>query len=334
MKNLLDSFTSVLLTLAVMTCNCTSLVLGDEGSPIVCNDEGLVFSVSVSPNGQHVVTGDSTGRISFRSLDSAAVQCSHNLHHGRVNSIAFSPDGDFLATTGEDGKVVIFDVVEKEIRTIINADKSQGFARFSPDGKSVATATDLYFTYGDIKLWNVSTGELIHRFERRTVAHDAIFVDDGKKLLATFSDSLEYFDASTGKRIRRVKVISPHPASYFPEEIFGLRLSPDGKKLAVLLLESAAIVDFSDLSVKCHLQGHKDHLTGACFTPDSIYLVTGALDGAVKLWHTGKGRCVSSVRLHKKGIIAMCLSPDGKHLITSDESAKVFFSRTDIIFDM
>ncbi|QDU92971.1 WD40 repeat domain-containing protein [Lignipirellula cremea] len=132
---------------------------GGHGKPsrMAGRDKCLVFAIAFSPDGQQVGSGDGSGKITFRALDSVEVKSSHPLHEGKICSIEFSRIGQFLATARADGKVVIFGIREMKIRRVIDAGDSQGFARLSPDGKSVATATKLFFTLGDVKLWDVGS---------------------------------------------------------------------------------------------------------------------------------------------------------------------------------
>jgi len=63
------------------------------------------------------------------------------------------------------------------------------------------------------------------------------------------------------------------------------------------------------------LKGHKLHITGVLFTPDSKTLVTSsAAGGEVHFWDTATGRPLRSLDAGDVGVYSLALSPDGKLL--------------------
>ncbi|HLY29117.1 MAG TPA: protein kinase, partial [Aggregatilineales bacterium] len=120
--------------------------------------------VAYSPDGKTVLTG---------SLDKTArlwdVQTGQELHRfiqsGAVMAVAFSPDGQFMATNDRNSGVVRLWDVQKKSRLPTLRGHTAGIAllRFSPDGKTVVTAA----TSGNggvmdstARLWDAQTGNL------------------------------------------------------------------------------------------------------------------------------------------------------------------------------
>src|SRR5437899_3045743 len=82
-------------------------------------------------------------------------------HSGHVNAIAYSRDGQTLATGGWEsttrvGTVRLWDVPTGQVKATLNG--AQGFA-FSPDGKTLATVTrpDYNGNFA-LRLWDVASG--------------------------------------------------------------------------------------------------------------------------------------------------------------------------------
>src|SRR5262249_45261910 len=57
--------------------------------------------------------------------------------------------------------------------------KAYSRVAFSPDARQVLTAELTYGVDGVVRLWDVSTGQEVRRFE----GHDAVFSPDGRRLL-------------------------------------------------------------------------------------------------------------------------------------------------------
>jgi WD40 repeat protein len=72
-----------------------------------------------------------------------------------VRSVAFSPDGQILASGGDDNKITLWDVATGQERAILQEHRHLVWSvAFSPDGRILASGSGI----GDstIKLWDVS----------------------------------------------------------------------------------------------------------------------------------------------------------------------------------
>jgi WD40 repeat protein len=103
-----------------------------------------------------------------------------------IEAIAFSPDGRFLATAGDERPIQFWEVATgKECFALKRRQERIESIAFSPDGKILASGD----AEGVIYLWEVSTGKVRRRFkEHQGNINSLAFSPDGKLLASASSD--------------------------------------------------------------------------------------------------------------------------------------------------
>jgi WD40 repeat protein len=153
--------------------------------------------VVYSPNGKLLATAalDTTARI--WDLETKRPVFSLKGDMSRINSVAFSPDGKFLATESSIGnRIRAAKIWNLDTRKVImtlkgHADPIKSL-HFSPNGKMLVTASD----DRTAKIWNVVTGkEIVTLSLHEWQVGSATFSPDGKRL-ATTSGITKIWDLS------------------------------------------------------------------------------------------------------------------------------------------
>ena len=105
-------------------------------------------------------------------------------HAAWVTSVAFSPDGQLLASGGADGTTKLWAVQSREVLRTLSGPTAEGIAvAFSPDGKLLASAC----ADGTVNMWTIQSGELAFTLKGHTAPVTAVAFSSDGKLLATAS---------------------------------------------------------------------------------------------------------------------------------------------------
>ena len=103
-------------------------------------------------------------------------------HENYVNSVAFSPDGNFIISGSGDHTIKLWQVDNGELlKTFEGYQSSVRSVAFSPDGKTIISGS------GDktIKLWQINNAKLLKTFEgHQDFVYSVAFSPDGKTIIS------------------------------------------------------------------------------------------------------------------------------------------------------
>jgi WD40 repeat protein/serine/threonine protein kinase len=236
--------------------------------------------VALSPDGQQFATDDQRfapdGQRDYSVLvrssqtgDEVAV-CSG--HQRLVRDVVFSPDGRLLATAADDGTVKLWDpATGKEMRTLPRSFPSR--LTFSPDGARLASTSAS--SEDMVRLWDVTTGEVVWKSVEKGGADDVAFDHDGARLAVASRDrNVRILDARTGEE--RL-ALGPHGSL-----VIGVAFHPEGKRLAARTQDGSVVIwDLTTGRETLTLPGEPIAHADILFGRDGRWLVRGIRDGAV-----------------------------------------------------
>lgn len=240
-----------------------------------------------------------------------------------IYSIHISPDGRFVAfSILGDNRIAIRSVESGEEILKIGMGNQQARVRFSPNGKTLATAS----TGGELKLWNVDDGKELKSlaslaFNLQCVA----FSRDGAWVVAgggPFRDGkfgwAGVWEITSGKQIAEMEDM--------PDSVLGIAISPDGRLVATAGRDGAARLWEAETGKSvATFSGHRSALEWVDFSPDGKILASGSYDRTAKLWSVDDGEELGTLRGHADVVLTTRFSPDGKTLATAGGGGVVRF---------
>ena len=201
-------------------------------------------------------------------------------HRDALYGIAFSPDGNQLATAGYDRIIQLWNPASGEkLRTLKGHNGAVYGIAFSPDGRVLGSAG------GDssVKLWNTSDGQRLDTFGQPT----------GEQFLTAFTPDSQFVIAGgADKQIRLWRWVSRDKAGINPlervrfaheDEITDLAIDPSGTRLATASADRTVKVwSLPALEPLQTIGSQADVVSALVFNADGRALHVGRMDGSTE----------------------------------------------------
>jgi WD40 repeat protein len=270
-------------------------------------------------------------------------------HPGRVNSLAFTPDGKTIAS-GDENFLKFWDTHTGDL---VKAIKGPGrdFHRvaYSRDGTLLAFARK-----GRLFILNAADAGMVEQIQQERYDFNSLTFSPGGNTLAWGNQNGEVslYKIRTGEQ--------PQALRGHDGAVSALAFSRDGKWLVTggkephRILYSVEIAPGLDKPVKeqssienpkdytvrlwdlekwqLHrtLTGHDGDVTSVDFSPDGTIFVSASKDNTVRLWGVPDGEAKGVLKGHKHGVNDVAFSPDGQVLASGsdDETVRLWNGNT------
>ncbi|MBD2772943.1 AAA-like domain-containing protein [Iningainema tapete] len=265
----------------------------------------MVVSVLFSPNSQTIAAASGKS-IKFWNINGTE-RLTWVGHGAIIYQIAFSPDGQRLASASRDNTIKIWNLKGNLEKTLEGHSDGVLAVAFSKDGQKIVSGS----ADKTIKLWNINGTELLTLRGHRSSVHRIAISPDGS------------FIASTGME-NIVRIWKPEnqlqtTLTAGSGSIRSVAISPDNLALATANLDQTVKLWRRDGTLLRTLRGHDAPVFAVAFSPtpptprisggEGGLIATGSLDQTVKLWRKD-GTLLQTLRGHDAAVFAVAFSPN------------------------
>jgi WD40 repeat protein len=276
---------------------------------------------------------------------------------GHVFSVAFNPDGTYLATGETNGYVRLWRVLDGQLLATLEGHCNWVWSvQWSPDGKNLASCD----TDCTIRIWDAQTRQCLQVLsgEGRSVWAIAWSPDSQTLASASGQQAVKLWDVHTGQCLRTlqghrdiVRAIAWNPDGQIlatssddctvrlwdahvgnclntienhAHVVWSLAWNPDGKTLACGGdNQTPQLWNIQTQQWVQSFPGHTSNVWSLVWNGDGSILATGSSDGTIRLWERSTGKCLKILKGHTGTIWSIDWNQQSSRLASGGEDKTI-----------
>ena len=347
------------------------LIAYDDGNVVAWDLQGVrelarlphptsARAIAVSTDGSKLATASDAVRL-FSAEDFAELT-NLETHAGTdgVQSVAFSPDGRYLAVAAFDGTLRIWNT-DRWSESALLQPRGSFFntIQYSPDGRWIVSG-DLN---GELCIWDTQQTErppVLPGGQPTSSGGRLEFSPDGRQLASSSEGGdVHLWDSNSGVRLRvlgapgwveavafsgdnhclvtahsdptgnqnAVRIWDAASGDQLGElrgtsaAICNLKFAPDGRQiLGASRAHQIHLWDAISGDCMATLTGHEDQILAIAYAPDGSRFASGSVDRTVRLWDAATGEQLVIMQGHENEVRCLAFSPDGSRVVSGSYS--------------
>jgi WD40 repeat protein len=307
-----------------------------------------IQALTFSPDGKTLLVALENGSVCRWDVASGKEHPVWKISQDWLWSVAWSPDGKWIAAGDHKGQVYLFSAADDKL-----VRQWQGIG-FLAQGLTFTADSAALIVGGHendiLRVWDVTTGKELEPFRAKDVGSSRLKLSADGKRMVSLDTWASVWDVAARKLLRKFNKVTalntsgfggavlspdgtklatcgdvvrlwdvatgkpagpPHPAH--ERAIFDLTWSPSGKYLVTIGYEDDAFV-WDAASGKLHgrLTGHTSRVAGLAWLPGNKGLITGCWDRTLRVWDCDKLKQIHKGWKAEDAVFKVAVTPDGK----------------------
>jgi WD40 repeat protein len=281
---------------------------------------GMVLSLQLSADGKYLASShQNEGEskiVNLWSLDTDEIVKRFNCEEEPITYTGFSPNGQYVALSGE-SKIFLYSVkTGKVIKTFDVPDAIiSGFVFLNNNSHFVVTTLDY-----KAALWSIEKGTIVQTFVGHEQYINALTITADDKYLITGSEDgfVKFWSIETGMLLKTFTTQN--------RTIQSVAISAHSKYVSAGCTENSIFLWSVETGALLNtLIGHQGYIEAIAFSADGQYLASGSSDTTSKLWSLSTYKLIKTFVGHTFAIRSLAWTADSTCVITGDEEGKIKF---------
>jgi WD40 repeat protein len=267
----------------------------------------------LASDGRYLITAGRDGTATLCDLTKGS-RPQFWLEDKELESVALSPNGNYLATAGE-SFVRIWDLATHSLVSTAAPPATVYGVKFTPDGSQFVTASG-NDTEGHVYLYDTKKPGGGTELTNSSHAYRcAAFSRDGTRLVMAGEDGVaQVWDF---KDRQPIGMPVCHNQGLKTNWIFCAAFSPDASRVVTAGSDGTTLVCEAETGKPIFLLPHPAAVKRAEFSPDGRYVVTACWDNTARIWDASTGKLVfPTLKQRGKFLICVWFTPDGRRVLT------------------
>lgn len=242
-------------------------------------------------------------------------------HGNMVTSVAFSPDGRRLVSTGSDGTLQVIEAATGRVLDVLQTGRgrlSRVICAREGTPILVGSATGLLIRWDQ----ELTAPNLELRVSRASITDLALHPDGARLAVATRGEGAQLWDLA--EQVRQAHFPEPQP------RVSSLDIDPDGLWLASGGSDGSVLLrELESGRTRWKVQAHEGPVSRVTFHPTEPQLLSAGDDGRVRLWNLADGAELRSFKASDAPLRDAVFNPNGRLIATGGPDLHIRLWPTD-----